>query len=69
MASVVEAGFGFGKLVEFLTTGRLGSLATLLNSLKIGYKTAGTRNGQAYKIIILFVANISRIAKREFRVN
>ena len=69
MASVVEAGFGFGKLVEFLTTGRLDSLVTLLGSLKIGYKMANTHNSQAYKIITLFVVDIGKIIEGEFRVN
>ena len=69
MASIIESGLGFGKFVEFSTTGRLGSLTSFSNSLKIGYKAGGIRNSQAYKIVTLFVANIGRVTKGEFGIN
>ena len=66
---MVKAGFGFGEFIEFTTTSRLDSLTPFSYSLKVGHKASGTYDGQTYKIVILFVTNISGIIKGELRVN
>ena len=69
MTGMIKSSFGFGKLVKFSITNRLGSLTSFSSSLKISYKAGGTRNSQAYKIVTLLIADIGGITKRELGIN